>query len=371
MTNLIDFKTWIITEGMAGTENQCLGVAEALGVSPEIKRINLNQPWKILSPYLGFEQSFTFSPTLEGPWPDLLISSGRKAIAAARYIKRQSKGKTFTLHIQDPRISPNHFDLLAVPAHDPARGENVIVTMASPNRITKEKLDKAREEFITFEALPAPRVAVLIGGSSKAYTLTPAIMETLSKQLKTLADQGVSLMITASRRTGAENEKILRDVLFPSPEGGELNKKFPLPQGGGLYKKSPSLKGGGQGEGVRISGDIQHPHLNPPPQGGGNQIYIWNGEGANPYFGMLAWADTILVTADSASMLSEACTTGKPVYMIKLEGGAPRIAKLHENLMAHSALRVFDGALESWNYAALNDSGKIADELRRKLKIKN
>jgi mitochondrial fission protein ELM1 len=107
--------TWIITEGLAGTENQCLGVAEALGVTPEIKRVSLKQPWKLLSPYLGFEKAASFAPPLCGPWPDLLIASGRKSIAASRYIKKASGGKTFTVQIQDPRISLAHFDLVAVP----------------------------------------------------------------------------------------------------------------------------------------------------------------------------------------------------------------------------------------------------------------
>ena len=360
MTNLIDSKTWIITEGIAGTENQCLGVAEALGVAAEIKRIKLQEPWKTLSPYLGFEQFFTFSPRLEAPWPDLLITSGRKAIAAARYIKKQSHGKTFTLHIQDPRIGAKHFDLLAVPAHDPARGDNVIVTTAAPNRITKEKLETAKAEFAAFEHLPAPRVAVLIGGSSKAYTLTPAIMEKLAGQLKALSDQGHSLMITASRRTGKENEKILRDALFPSRHPVGAPERRP-------HERDPQSQ-------QAPPADIPGSPLSKPAKAGrgddGN-VFLWNGEGANPYFGMLAWADTILVTADSASMLSEACTTGKPVYMIKLEGGAARIAKLHENLIGHGALRIFDGALEHWNYAPLGDSEKIADAVRQKLKIKN
>ena len=123
---------WIVTEGLAGTENQCIGVAEALDIPVEIKRIRLNNPWKTFSPYLGFEGNFTFSPALLPPWPDLLLTSGRKSIAAARFIKRQSSGRTVTVHLQDPRISAHHFDLVAVPAHDSLRAENVIVTAAAP-----------------------------------------------------------------------------------------------------------------------------------------------------------------------------------------------------------------------------------------------
>ena len=301
---------WVVTEGLAGTENQCLGVAEALGIVPEVKRIELRQPWKSLSPYLGFEQNWSFSPVLTGPWPDLLLASGRKSIAASRYIKKASGGKTFTVQIQDPRIFPKQFDLVAVPAHDPTRGENVIVTTSAPNRVTPKKLETAKAEFSQFGKLSTPRVAVLIGGSSKAYGMTSEITRRLAAQLKNI---DASLMITASRRTGAENEAILRREL-------------------------------------------------------GNH-YFWNGQSENPYFGLLAWADFILVTADSASMLSEACTTGKPVYMIPLEGGHPRIDKLHENLKQSGCLRDFDGNLEGWLYEPLNDADLIAHEIRKHIKL--
>jgi hypothetical protein len=98
---------WIVTEGLAGTENQCLGIADAMGLCPEVKRIRLRTPWKQLSPYLGFETAFSFKgDSLAGPYPDLVLASGRKAIAAARYIKKQSAGKSYIVFVQDPRVKP-------------------------------------------------------------------------------------------------------------------------------------------------------------------------------------------------------------------------------------------------------------------------
>lgn len=306
-------KCWIITEGLAGTENQCLGVAEALGVSAEVKRITLRQPWKSFSPWLGFEHAGIFEPALTPPWPGLLIASGRKSISTSRFIRKASGGKTFTVQIQDPRVSPAQFDLVALPAHDPTRGSNVIVTDASPNRITIEKLAAAKEKFSAFRKLKGPRVAVLVGGNSKAHRLTREIMENLAAQLKRL-DAG--LMVTTSRRTGEENTRILRSTLLDP--------------------------------GFRRD----------------DNVMFWDGSGENPYFGMLAWADFILVTEDSASMLSDAATTGKPVYVIRLEGGSARLDKLHENLRKKGITRPFDGRLENWAYEPLRDSQKIADEIR-------
>ncbi|MCD8526142.1 MAG: mitochondrial fission ELM1 family protein [Alphaproteobacteria bacterium] len=89
-------KIWIVTEGLVGTENQCLGVAEALARQlPDSVtipfRIKLREPWKTLSPWLGLEQWWSFDPLLEPPWPDILITSGRKAIASARFIKKDQR----------------------------------------------------------------------------------------------------------------------------------------------------------------------------------------------------------------------------------------------------------------------------------------
>ena len=121
-------------------------------------------------------------------------------------------------------------------------------------------------------------------------------------------------MITASRRTGEENMAVLRDILK-----------------------------------------------------GRDNLYFWDGRGDNPYFGMLAWADTILVTADSASMLSEAVSTGKPVYMIPLEGGTKRFDIFHKNLLEKGCIREFNGTLDSWTYEPLRDAEQIGNIIWQKI----
>ena len=167
---LKNLSCWVVTEGIAGTENQCIGVAEALGIKPIVKRIKLREPWKSFSPYLGLETWWAFDPLLYSPWPDLLIAGGRKSIAVSRYVKKMSGGHTYTVQLQDPRIKPHHFNLVAVPAHDPLRGKNVVVTTATPNRITDKKLERAYSQFKeTLGTLPSPRAAVLIGGNSKTH----------------------------------------------------------------------------------------------------------------------------------------------------------------------------------------------------------
>ena len=300
---------WIITEGLAGTENQCLGIAEAMGINPIVKRIGLREPWKTLSPYLGFECKWTFTEPLTAPWPDILITSGRKSIAASRYIKKQSDGKTFTVQAQDPRINTKHFDMVAVPQHDPTRGDNVFVSTATPNRITAEKLETAKAEFAhLFQNISSPRIAVLIGGSTKRHIFTTSENLALIEKLKPIPN----LMITTSRRTGEENTSLIKRNLT-RPEN-----------------------------------------------------FIWDGLSPNPYMGMLAWADVILVTADSTSMISEAATTGKPVYVLPMKGLTKRQIQLVENLKIYGAVREFDGKIENWDYTPLCDSSKIAAEILKK-----
>lgn len=304
---------------MAGTENQCLGVAQALGIRADIFRIGLHAPWKQFSPYLRFEQSWSFSPRLPAPpWPDLLLACGRKSIAASRYIKKASGGKTFTVQIQDPRCPLEDFDLVAVTAHDPSRGENVIVTPTASNLICPERLARARGEFSSLFAFsPSPRLAVLIGGNSKAHRLTSARMETLAHALGHVE---AFPMITASRRTGDMEKSILRQALSA--------------------KQKP--------------------------------FYFWDETGENPYMGLLAWADFILVTEDSVSMLSDAAETAKPLYILPLEGGTKRLRRFHDSVVEGGIARWFSDnqtRLTRWTYPPPQSAQMIAQAILQRTSI--
>ena len=84
--------------------------------------------------------------------------------------------------------------------------------------------------------------------------------------------------------------------------------------------------------------------------------------------GFLACAEAILVTADSVSMVSDACATGKPVYILSVEGRQPaQFEKFFAQLMAEDAIRPFSGILESWRYEPLQDAMLAAAEIKRRL----
>lgn len=307
---------WVLVErGLIGTEKQCVAIAESLGGSIEIKRITLRQPWRFLSPFINIGIRFGFGETINPPWPDVLICGGRKSVGLALWIKRMSHGRVFTVCVMDPKVSRSKFDLIAVPTHDKLSGPNVIQTVGAPNSITPARLEAAKHKWSpVFAHLPAPRIAVLIGGSSRAHTMSQANMEKLSLQLRQMADAGYGLLVTASRRTGVANEKLLREALA------------------------------------------------------GTSAYIWDGQGDNPYEGFLALADTIIVTSDSVSMLSEAATTGKPVYRFDLSGGSSRFDAFNVLMDLKGATRNLDhyngGPLESWSYTPLNDAGEVGNRIR-------
>lgn len=304
---------WIVGEGLAGTENQCIGVAEALQWPYEIRRFQLRGPWRWLSPWLGFERRFTFDPPFDPPWPDIVLASGRKSIAAARYIRKKNGGKTFTVFIQNPRISLKAFDLVGAPHHDALRGNHVVITDGSPNRITPQKLEDAKKQWPRFASLPGPRVAILVGGGSKAYAMTAQDIESLIEALNGLR---AGLMITASRRTQEDHREKLNQNL--AREG----------------------------------------------------VFIWDGSGENPYFALLAWADFIVVTQDSVSMVSEAATTGKPVYYFPLSGGTRRFRRFYKHLESRGVIRRFNGHLEPWTYEPLQDAQKIAARIKKALEMR-
>lgn len=312
-----DITCWIVTEGIAGTENQCLGIAEALGVRPVIKRIKLKSPWRQLSPWLRFGHQYALasgSATLAPPYPDILIAGGRKSIGIALHVKKKSGGKTFLVQVQDPRISPKHFDLVIAPQHDGIRGGNVLLTTGALHRVTPEKIAAEKKKFESkLSHLPHPRVALLIGGSGESHTMTH---DNTKKLVDDLLKLKAGIMVTASRRTGAENTRLLREKLT------------------------------------------------------GENIFFWDGTGDNPYFAMLGLADHIIVTEDSVSMISEAISTGKPVHIAHLDGGSGKFDLFHQDLQQKNYAKPFTGVLETWSYTPPSDITRIVNEIKQRMNRK-
>ena len=137
---------WIITTGLAGMDVQTRGVADALGLRYEMKRVapqgifKLLAPWGPVAPAERFgEAGSQFAP----PWPDVAISLGRSCVPYMRALRRRSPA-TFSVVMLDNRAGLGVADVIWVPQHDRLRGANVITTLTAPHSFTAARLAALR-----------------------------------------------------------------------------------------------------------------------------------------------------------------------------------------------------------------------------------
>lgn len=307
---------WVLTDGKAGDEVQCRGVAERLGERVEIRRVAPRRPWSWLMPRGPIdprEAPDRPQSPLRPPFPDIAIASGRRAVAYLRALKAASNGRVFTVFLKDPRTGTQAADLIWVPQHDRLRGENVLVSVTAPHRLSPPALAAARAAPpAALAALPAPRIALLVGGDSRHHRFGPREIAEFCDHLAALAATGVSLMGTGSRRT------------------------------------PPALR-------EAVAGIVR-------AHGG----WWWDGDGPNPYVPLLALADAIVATADSTNMIGEATATGAPILVYEPQGGHRRISAFLTLLAGHGAVHRFTGVLEGARYEPLDSTGMIADAVRER-----
>jgi mitochondrial fission protein ELM1 len=300
-------RTLIVTNGAAGADAPAMGVALALGAAPAVKHVALPQPYRLLAPYGSAPKREIGRP----PWPDLVIGVTRQAVPVMRAIKRASGGRAFTLFLQNPRTPLSWFDLVWAPAHDRLTGPNVIATPTAPHAMTPARLEEGAAAIAAqTAALPGPRIAVLIGGPNKAFKFTAADAQAMTQKLDALAPGG-AFLVTTSRRTPADVKALIAFWAGTRP---------------GLF---------------------------------------WTGQGIAPLLGA---ADAIVVTADSINMVTEAVSTGKPVYIAELAGKPGKFALFHDALRQAGATRALTGApFAPWTYPKVNANPVIAAAIAARL----
>lgn len=293
-------RVWLLTDDRAGNINQVLGVAEALGCPFERKEMRYDK-WIRLPNFLrgstltGLDD--VSKERIKAPWPDLVIGAGRRIFPVALYIKKQNPSCKIVQLMNPGKAGFSKADLVVIPAHDKGIGnrKNILRVQGAPHRITPEKLALEKEKWMPFfEKYASPRVSVIIGGTTKNGSFSEKMAQRLIEGLLSL-DAG-SFLITTSRRTPPDVIRLFKER---------------------LPKEKTYLYEFGQGE-------------------------------ENPYFGLLACADKVVVTGDSMSMCSEACAAGVPVFIFAPKG---MFDEKHERL--HSAL--YRGG-----YATELSSGQVA-----------
>lgn len=246
--------------------------------------------------------------SLRAPWPDIVVGAGRRIAPVVAALGKVHGART--VQILDPGLPTRAFDAVIVPEHDGKEGRGVLTTIGALNRLNPELIEnQGRTWEATFVDLPRPRVAVLIGGPSRSARFAGSDAALLYTALSDLSREH-GLIITPSRRTPSQ---LLEDVQQLPPSA-----------------------------------------------------WVWDGEGENPFPGLFAHADAVLVTEDSVNMASEAATTGLPVHVFPLSRVAPKFRRFHERLREIGAARTFTGEIEIWEYEPLSEADRIAGELEER-----
>ena len=260
---------WILLDNRIGSRHQAEGIADCLDKTKFViteKTLKYNR-WAALPNFIRGKTLFGLVPESKNeiipPYPDIVLSPTRRTAPIARYIKKKHPATKLVQLGHIGRTGIKDFTSIFAPEHDKNKfnAPNIHYTIGCPHFVTREKLDKAYQKWQgKFSTLPHPVTTVIIGGAIKKGRFSLKNAEQLALAVKHLKEQeGGSLLITTSRRTGTEAEEIIMSYL----------KAFP------------------------------------------HYAYLWGTKDENPYLGFLACADNIIVTGDSVSMCSEATATGK------------------------------------------------------------
>ena len=311
-----NFKTnklaWCLTDGSAGMISQVRGLAEALNVNYELKVVKLNFPWNKLPvnflplSNMMFKNLSDFN--LDSKVPDILISCGKRSIYASLFIKKKSTKHVFSIHIQNPRVNINNFDIVVAPSHDNVVGHNVINTDLAINHITPKLLDKHAEKMKdSFGSIQKPICTVFIGGKSRNCKFDQSNVIELATSLdRVMNNNNVQMFIVFSRRT----DEFIKDY---------LKKKY------------------------------------------SKQNIVWEGK-ENPYLALMYYSKYLICTSDSVSIISESVSAKKPVFIYKLPSSKRynRIESFLSTLVKKNYVKILTDKLEDYSNSYTNETMEVA-----------
>ena len=311
---MLELKALLLTQGMHGMVSQVEGLARALGLTYKHQSIALKPFWNLLPPKLTpisenlVKEKFVCDSKV-------IISCGRKSVIPSIALKKRLGKEIFTIHIQDPKVSLKHFDLIISPEHDNIKGDNVLTTKGAIHYLTKKEI-KDNLNYLNVNKEKKKLVAFIIGGPNKYYNYNDQAIQQLFTKIKTLfTPDKYKIIIVPSYRTP---EKIIK-------------KAFDTFNFNHIVIKTVDKKA---------------------------------------YLSALALADISVITCDSTSMISEAAITGKPVYiaMMKSNKNNGRFKKFYSLLTDLGITRELKDSVEEWSYESLNEVNRVAPIIKTKMK---
>jgi hypothetical protein len=309
-------KALLLTEGYHGMISQAEGLARALNAQFQHKIVRLNWPWNYVPPKLSPISELILKDKkyiTKNEKFNLAISCGRKSVIPSIIYKKKNK-KIFTIHIQDPKVNFKNFDLIIAPEHDNLKGENIITSKGAIHYITKVEIEKAKS-YLVDKVKNGKIISVILGGPNKYYSFSNEELNQIFGEIKlNFISQGYKAIIIPSMRT----PKRIIDLAI---------KEF-------------------------ISNS-----------------FVVNTVDKQAYLSSLALASSIVVTCDSTSMISEAATSGKPIFVahMKPKRNNYRFKRFFQLFREMGIIRDLGEKVDKWTYNHFNEAEKIASLVHSKL----
>jgi hypothetical protein len=311
---MLELKALLLTQGMHGMVSQTEGLAKALKLNFKHQKIKLKPLWNLIPP--------KFTPISENLLTEkfvcdskIVISCGRKSVISSVALKKRFGNEIFNIHIQDPKVSLKHFDLIISPEHDNIKGENVLTTQGSIHYLTKKEIAE-NSRYLQLDKGKKQVVAFIIGGPNKYYNYSEEQVHFIFNKVKTLfTPDKFKIVIIPSYRTP---ERIIKKAFNTFGFNHHVVKT--------IDKKA--------------------------------------------YLSSLALADYIIVTCDSTSMITEAAVTGKPVYiaMMKPNRSIRRFKSFYTQFKELGITKELTDNIDNWSYDKLDEVNRIAPLIKEKMK---
>ena len=311
---MLKLKAHILTQGMHGMISQAEGLSRALKLNYKHHTVKLKSFWNLIPP--------KFTPISENLLIDkficdsrVIISCGRKSVVHSIALKKRYKNEIFNIHIQDPKVSLDNFDLIVCPKHDELKGDNVVETTGAIHYLTNKEIDE-NKNYIKLDKENKKIISFILGGPNKYYDYSEKQTDIIFNKIKTIfSSDKYKLIVVPSYRT---------------PER--------------VIKKAFNV--------------FSHDHI------------VFKTVDKKAYLSSLGLSDIIVVTCDSTSMISESAITGKPIYLVNMPPikNNQRFKNFYTQFKKLGIIRDLENNIDLWSYNRLDEVNRISPIIKEKMR---